>query len=184
MKVDEQLKKMVLDAGFSGAAVVDADQIQFAEVFRSCCEDNLCGNYGANHSCPPLCGTFAEMVEKTRPYHKALLMRSSWEADNVMDENELKPMKKMHSAMTRELIGRIREILPQGLGMAAGGCPICTPCAAVEGKPCRFPDAMISCMSAYCINVAQLAKSAGLEFFGEGHTVYFFSLYLYNEPDE
>lgn len=177
---DEQLKAMVLDAGFTGAAVLSAREIQFAEVFRSCCEDNVCGNYGVNHSCPPLCGDFAEMVERTRPYEKALLMRSSWEADNVMDEAELKPMKKMHSAMTRELLGRIRAAVPGGLGMAAGCCTICTPCAAAEGKPCRFPEDKISCMSAYCINVAQLAKSAGLEFFGEGHTVYFFSLYLYN----
>ena len=180
---DEELRRMALDAGFSAAAIIDPASIRFAEVFRSCCEDNHCGNYNRNYSCPPACGTVEEMIGRTKGYTRGLLMRTSWEADNVLDEAELKPMKQMHSAMSRELLLRIRTAVPGGLAMAAGCCTVCPSCTMPEGKPCRFPAERISCMSAYCINVAQLAKTAGLEFFGDGHTVYFFSLYLYNPAE-
>lgn len=48
---------MALKEGFSDAALVDTDDIVFDASFRSYCEENLCGQYGANYSCPPSCGT-------------------------------------------------------------------------------------------------------------------------------
>ena len=37
---------------FSAAAVVDTADIVFDPSFRPYCEENLCGQYGANYSCP------------------------------------------------------------------------------------------------------------------------------------
>ena len=47
-------------AGFQ-AAVIDVSQIVFDAGFRKYCEENLCGQYNVNYSCPPQCGTPEEM---------------------------------------------------------------------------------------------------------------------------
>ena len=53
----EQMVQYAYEEGFSAAAVVDTADIVFDPSFRPYCEENLCGQYGANHSCPPDCGT-------------------------------------------------------------------------------------------------------------------------------
>ena len=44
------------------------------------------------------------------------------------------------------------------------GCPLCDPCKRKENLHCAHPDKRISCMSAYCIDVAKLADRCGLQF--------------------
>ena len=41
------------ELGFSAAAWVDTKDIPFEPAFLQCCEENLCGKYGANYACPP-----------------------------------------------------------------------------------------------------------------------------------
>ena len=53
----EQMVQYAYEEGFSAAAVVDPADIVFDPSFRPYCEENLCGQYGANYSCPPDCGT-------------------------------------------------------------------------------------------------------------------------------
>ena len=59
----EQMVQYAYEEGFSAAAVVDTADIVFDPSFRPYCEENLCGQYGANYSCPPDCGTPEEMNE-------------------------------------------------------------------------------------------------------------------------
>ena len=42
---------------FSAVALITMDEVVFEPSFRPYCEQNLCGKYGANYSCPPDCGT-------------------------------------------------------------------------------------------------------------------------------
>lgn len=53
-----------LEEGFAAAEIVDTDQIIFDPSFRPYCEENLCGQYGANYSCPPSCGSPEAMKQK------------------------------------------------------------------------------------------------------------------------
>ena len=46
---------------FSAAAIVPTSEIPFDSGFRVYCEENLCGNYGANYTCPPDCGSPEEL---------------------------------------------------------------------------------------------------------------------------
>ena len=50
--------------GFYRAAVVDTVAIPFEPSFRRFCEENLCGKYGANYTCPPDCGTAEDMRQR------------------------------------------------------------------------------------------------------------------------
>ena len=53
----EEMESLAREAGFTNTAVIPADQLVFDPSLRKYCEDNLCGNYGKNYSCPPECGT-------------------------------------------------------------------------------------------------------------------------------
>ena len=50
---EAEMIQCAIDEGFAAAAIVDTAQIVFDPSFRPYCEENLCGQYGANYSCPP-----------------------------------------------------------------------------------------------------------------------------------
>ncbi len=177
----EEIVKAALDEGFENAAIIETKDMVFCEEFRACCEENRCGQYGANYSCPPDCGTVAQMREKALRWKYALVMTTTWEANDILDEYETKPMKAAHNTMSRTLIDRLRAKGVAGTGMTAGGCSKCSPCAKVKGEPCRFPDEAYSCMSAYCINVVKLNETAGLDFVSETNRFSMYSLFLFND---
>ncbi len=177
----QEIIQAALDEGFEDAAIIETKEFVFCKEFRACCEENRCGKYGANYSCPPDCGTFEEMRDKALRYKYALVMTTIWEANDVMDEYETKPMKSAHNTMSRSLIDRLRKAGIQGLGMTAGGCSKCNPCAKVEGKPCRFPEEAYSCMSAYCLNVVKLNEAAGLKFVSDMNRFSMYSLFLFDD---
>ena len=51
----QQMLSQAFEEGFAAAAVVDTGEIAFDPSFRPYCEENLCGQYGVNYSCPPDC---------------------------------------------------------------------------------------------------------------------------------
>lgn len=171
----QALLELVGKLGFYRAAVVDTVAIPFEPSFRRFCEENLCGKYGANYTCPPDCGTAEDMRQRVQAYRRALVLQSKWDI-NGMDESQVKPAKAAHNRWTRDLIDQAGG----GLMVGASGCNLCETCLCVQGEPCRFPDLRFSCMSAYCIDVAKLARQCGMDYYSEG-TVRLFSLYCFND---
>ena len=47
--------------GFTQAALMPVSELVIVPEYRMFCEENLCGRYGANYSCPPDCGTPEEL---------------------------------------------------------------------------------------------------------------------------
>ena len=176
------MEEMILTAqelGFSHACLIDTSEIPFEPAFRICCEDNLCGQYGANWSCPPECGTTEEMERKIKAYPRALVLQTMWDID-YDDGPAIKRTKGEHNRRTRELIARY-ENRTRGFMVGASGCGLCEVCAIKEGQPCRFPDRMASCMSAYCIYVKKLAERCGMEYDSGPGIVNFFGMYVFEE---
>lgn len=54
---DGKMIQYAVEEGLAAAAIVDTSAIVFDPSFRTYCEENLCGQYGANYSCPPDCGS-------------------------------------------------------------------------------------------------------------------------------
>ena len=52
----EEISVFASDLGFA-CAWIEPSEIPVDEKFRSFCEENRCGNYNANYSCPPDCGS-------------------------------------------------------------------------------------------------------------------------------
>lgn len=167
-------------AGFSDAALMDTKDIVFDPAFRPYCEENLCGQYDANYSCPPVCGTPEEMKERVLAHKKALVLQSMWDIDDYTDKDAIRKAKKGHNAMTLEVVKKMRAEGHDGLIIGASGCSLCSPCAMTKNEPCRFPDLAWSCMSAYCIFVRLLAEHCHMSYTCESGLLTFFGMYVFD----
>ncbi len=176
---DEEIIGIALDTGFSGAGVIGTEHIVFDAAFRPYCEENLCGQYGANYSCPPDCGTPEEMKARVLAYKKALVLSTSWEISDFSDSEKIRGIRASHNAAMFRLIDRLGALGYRGLMIGASGCMLCHPCKLPAGEPCAFPDRRYSCLSAYCIYVKKLAEDCGMTYDYRDGILPFFGVYLF-----
>ena len=175
-----EMIQYAVEEGFAAAAVVDTGEIVFDPSFRPYCAENLCGQYGANYSCPPDCGSPDAMKQKVLAHKKALVLQTIWEISDYSDVPAIKQAKGAHNAAEIQLVKRLRAEGIGGFIVGASGCALCSPCAQTLGEPCRFPDLQYSCMSAYCIFVRKLADKCDMEYdCGEG-LLAFFGMYVFD----
>ena len=177
---NETLVQYALEEGFATATVIDTTDITFDPSFRPYCAENLCGQYGVNHSCPPDCGSPEEMKAKILHHKYALVLQSIWEIDDFSDTAAIKESKSAHNQAAIRLMKQARAGGTDGFLVGASGCALCKPCAKASGEPCRFPDLMYSCMSAYCIFVKKLADDCGLEYDCGAGQLAFFGMYVFD----
>lgn len=177
---NEQLIAWAVEEGFAAAAVVDTGEIPFDPSFRPYCQENLCGQYGVNYSCPPDCGTPEEMKQRIISKRKALVLQTIWEISDYSDVKAIRAAKRGHNDATIRLAKRLRQQGYRDLLVGASGCALCDRCAITTGEPCRFPELQFSCMSAYCIFVRKLTEICGLEYdCGQG-LLGFFGMYVFD----
>ena len=176
----QQMLSQAFEEGFAAAAVVDTGEIAFDPSFRPYCEENLCGQYGVNYSCPPDCGSPEEMRSRIQSHKKALVLQTIWEIPDLSDAAAIKQAKKSHNVAQIRLAKRFRSEGCPGFSVGASGCALCIPCAKAQGEPCRFPDDRYSCMSAYCIFVRLLTEKCGMTYnWGDG-LLAFFGMYVFD----
>ena len=104
----EEMERLAQDAGFTNMGVIPADHLVFEPSLRKYCEDNLCGNFGKNLSCPPACGTPEDMKKRTEAYETAWIFQTIAEVD-WHDAKALKAVRDSHNARSRKLLNRLRE---------------------------------------------------------------------------
>lgn len=148
-------EQIALDEGFLHARVIPAAQVPFEEGFRVYCEENLCGQYGVNYSCPPTCGSFQQMKDRVQSKTHALVVQSVWNIPDYTDKEDVRQAKYMHNTAMLRLVEQMRGAGRSCIMAGASGCSLCTPCAMGKGEPCRFPDKRYSCLSAYCVFVKE-----------------------------
>ena len=74
---EQDILKLAREAGFE-AALLPASQVPTDAKFRPFCEENRCGQYNANYSCPPTCGTVEDMAAKIYTGTTALVLKTEW----------------------------------------------------------------------------------------------------------
>lgn len=177
---DAEMIALALEEGFSAAAMVDPAQIVFDPAFRPYCEENLCGQYGVNYSCPPDCGSPEQMKSRILAHRRALVLQSIWDISDYTDLPAIRQAKSAHNSVQLRLIEQLRAAGHDGPIVGASGCALCSPCARKAGQPCRFPRLQYSCMSAYCIFVRKLAESCGMEYSPGDGLLAFFGMYVFD----
>ncbi|MBQ8881486.1 MAG: DUF2284 domain-containing protein, partial [Oscillospiraceae bacterium] len=146
---EQEIMKLAEAAGFS-AAIISTSEIVVKPEFRKFCEDNLCGKYNANYSCPPDCGSVEEVRERLMSANRALVLQTIWEIGSYDNKEGIQQSKKAHNAAILRFAEMLRQEGHKGFCLGYGGCPLCDPCKRVTNEPCAHPDKKISCMSAYC----------------------------------
>ena len=180
MLSNENIIANAIKQGFHQAAIIETKEIVFDPSFRPYCEENLCGQYGANYSCPPECGSPEKMRQRILKHKYALVLRTEWNIPDWHNKEDIKRTKGLHNSYTMELVKVLRENGHNGIIVGASGCSLCSPCEIIKGNPCRFPDLRYSCMSAYCIYVKKLAESCGMKYDYENNTLPFFGMYVFD----
>ncbi|MBQ3242024.1 MAG: DUF2284 domain-containing protein [Oscillospiraceae bacterium] len=165
--------------GFSAAVLPTAD-IVFDPAFRPYCAENLCGQYGANYSCPPDCGTPEEMEQRIRAKQHALVLQTVWPIADYSDAAAIRHAKKSHNAASIRLMQDFRAAGVDCFLAGASGCNLCEKCTILQKEPCRYPDLRFSCLSAYCIYVKDLADKCGLMYLCPKGQVSFFGMILFD----
>lgn len=180
VRMEEYLiEDMAAEAGFTKAKVIKAEQLVFNADFRRYCEENLCGNYGDNYSCPPDCGSPEQMEARAREYENALVFQTVCEVEDMNSQEELARLKKEHNKRSRAFIRRLKEAGLTGLPMLAGPCDLCRPCRREKGEECAYPEQISSCLSAYCVQADKMAEACDMTYWGNGRQISYFSLFLY-----
>ena len=146
------------------AAIIDTKDIVFDSSFRRYCAENLCGQYGVNHSCPPNCGSFASMQRIVTGYRKALVVQSQWDLHDWNDFDTINQAQQAHTVAMLRIVDCMHRIQSRSRMCGVGSCNLCEVCTRTTGEPCRHPDRMFSCLSAYCINVKKLAETVGMRY--------------------
>ena len=168
---------MASDLGFR-TAFLTPDQIPVDKKYRKSCEENLCGNYGANFACPPDCGSPEEMHQQLLSADLALILQSEWEIPSDRTAGTT-VFKVSHNASIHYLRVKLRRAGLDVFAAGYGGCTLCKPCKRKENKPCTFPAFRICSVSAYCIDVAMLAERCGLPFDWNPQKLYLFGMILF-----
>lgn len=146
------------------AAIIDTKDIVFDSSFRRYCAENLCGQYGVNHSCPPNCGSVSSMERIVTGYRKALVVQSQWELHDWNDFDVINRAQQAHTAAMLRVVECMHRIQSRSRMCGVGSCNLYEVCTRTTGEPCRHPDRMFSCLSAYCINVKKLAETVGMRY--------------------
>ncbi len=177
---DLEIKELSLSEGFYQAEIISTDRIVFDASFRPYCEENLCGQYGINHSCPPACGTPEEMKQRVLAHKKALVVCTRWEIEDFSQTERIKEVKTSHNNAMFRVIKKMREQGHNGLMIGSSGCTLCKPCKLGLGEKCNHPELMYSCMSAYCIYVKKLAEECNMNYDYKDGILPFFGMYIFD----
>ena len=175
--VDANILAKAEERGFS-AAYIAVEDIPVNGDFLRYCEENRCGNYNANYACPPACGTPAELHEKLLGGKRALVLQSCFAIPGY-DSPEIPQLKKRHTAAIRDFMLSLRDAGYKVFGVGYGGCDLCERCSLLDGEPCRLPELRMSCLSAYCVDAAELAKRCELPFAWDPKKLHLFGMIVF-----
>jgi predicted metal-binding protein len=160
-------------------AVIDVDQIRFDLEFRTLCEKNSCGYYGACWTCPPDAGTIEELIQKVKRYRHALVFQTVSALEDSFDIDGMHEASVNHNRLVQRVRDAAKAEHPDCFVLGAGACGICAVCSKRENQPCRFPDKAITSLEACGVDVSHLAKRAGMRYINGVNPVTYFGMVLY-----
>lgn len=175
---ENELLELANSEGFTAANISTA-LIPVDPQFRKFCEDNLCGKYNANYACPPACGTVKELQQKLLSREHALILTATFAISGYEDKEAISKAKTSHNAAVLRLLKKLRTKGYDCFASGYNGCPLCSPCKQTQNLPCPHPEDRITCMSAYCIDVAKLARLCNMDFSWDPKKLHLFGMIVY-----
>jgi predicted metal-binding protein len=160
MKIKEYSEKL----GINVCVEINPDVLVPEERIRKYCEENKCGSYGRNYTCPPNAGSLDEIRERLKNFSRGYLFQYSREMDLKNDRKKLIKSKDDFHKMILKLEDFIKkEGIENVWGLIGGNCGLCRNCAIQKDKPCRHPDKARMSLEAIGIDVVGLLDKLGLD---------------------
>ena len=156
----QKLISLAKEMGFSAAAVMKTKDIVIVPEWRKYCEQNRCGRYGVNPSCPPACGTVEEMTARLNRFDTARVLQTTVDPEKIKQNGS----KFDHNEKSEALLMRLNEIGINESDMITAG-----------------PYKQWSCVSAYCIDAQKMADKVGMLCWAHDGLNRFFTLILYHD---
>ena len=172
MKIIQEL----LDGRVFEYTVIPTKNINFSPELRKACEQNSCGRYNKNWSCPPAIGPMEILQEKILSFSHAFVFTTKTDLEDSFDYEGMMRAKEYHDKITLEVHDRFGKTNPV---YGAGACKICETCAYPEA--CRFPDRIFPSVEAAGINVTELSRAGDIRYNNGENTVTYFSMVLFND---
>ena len=99
---EKELLLLAEEHGFCAALITPAD-VPVDAKFRVYCEQNLCGNYNANYSCPPDCGPVETLRQNILAEEQVLIVQTIWDIAGYEDKETIQNAQKTHNQMVLRL---------------------------------------------------------------------------------
>ena len=176
--------KLCMDAGASKAEEISINKIIFQPELRVLCEQNACGRFARNYTCPPLVGEVDELIAKLTSFSKAVIWQNIYELEDSFDFEGMMDAQVRHNTMTLEVARQARAALDNVLVLAAGGCHLCETCAIQTNEPCRHREDALSSLEAYGINVSKIGEATDMKYINGVNTVTYFSGLFYGRKGD
>lgn len=180
--MENNLIAAALAAGATKAVMLPVEKIVLSDTFREICRTGGCGAYGRCWICPPHIGQIHALMEKVRSFPKALWYQFVGEIEDSFDFEGMMAVGKAHAQLGQRLQAAAEDLISgEFLHLSCGGCHLCDKCAAVEGKPCRFPGKALHPLEGYGVDVYQTTKDTDLKYINGPNTVTYFGMILFKE---
>ncbi len=183
--LSNKIIEMALAKGATRANIISADAISLDKRFRDICATNACGKYGKCYMCPPDVGESEELMKKIKEYDFALVYQTVSELEDSFDYEGMTEAKRAFYLLSQSIRQAFSDLnIEDALHLGVGGCGVCSKCAIEAGEPCRFPEKAMPSLEAYCVNVSELAKSAGMKYINGQNTVTYFGAVLFSAEEK
>lgn len=174
------IQKGLTRAGVFAYGEVDTREVEFSEVVRGYCIDNVCRQYGTTWACPPAVGTVDECRERAQKYNRMIVFTGKYDIEDSMDFEGIMLGMKEFKSVVNALDDELRPHLDDFLLLGNEGCGNCESCTYPD-NPCRFPNKVHGSIEGYGIFVSKLAQQAGVAYNNGADTITYFGALLYNE---
>jgi predicted metal-binding protein len=166
---------------FDGCREIAVTAIPFSEEMRRLCEQNDCGNYGRNWTCPPAVQSLADFRPQLASFDTFLVVYRVYEVAGSFDWQGMMRGVGDFQDRLRTLKKKLGAALPPSgfLVLGAGGCLFCKTCAYINGKPCVNPEETIVSVEACGIDVLRMMVENGVRYYhGENTVTYIGGVFL------
>lgn len=177
-----QLKSLVGNH-FENMKEISAAQITLSQEVRKLCEQNKCGQYGKNWTCPPAIKSVDEFRADLAAYDTFLIVYKVYDVKSSFDWRGMMTAAKDFNGRLHKLNKEIHADLPglEFLLLGAGGCQRCERCTYLDDEPCRFPQDAIVSVEAIGMDVMALMKDNGLKYYNGKNTVTYIAGLFYTK---
>ena len=157
--------------------LIDTTEIEVKERVRIICKEE-CERYGTTWACPPGVGDLKECSARIHSYPNGILFSSVAEVSDVMNMEEMLATRDAHEQLTTQVAEFLHQEGFETFTLSTESCDLCEHCAYLEGKPCRFPEKMVSSMEAYGVLVLEVCKTNDLPYYYGTDTMTYTSCFL------